>query len=85
MMVDTSCTSINWIPIYFTEDTVNVLPFAPEHYKSIKEVLVAPCGTIIPTQTRKEWLVVGHGMLYFGDKMEEVSLINSNQIRIHGL
>lgn len=60
-------------------DTVDVLPYAPDHYEPIKQVPVAMCMKMITTQTGKEWLVIGHKMLYFGDKIDR-SLINPNQV-----
>lgn len=69
-MANTSCARVKWTPVCFTGDTINVPPFAPEHCDSIKEVPIATCGTIVTTQTRKEWLVVRHKMLHFGEKME---------------
>ena len=81
---DTCCAGKNWTPIYFTGDTVDVLPFSPEHYDSVKQIPVATCATMITTQSGREWLVVGHEMLYFGSKMER-SLLNPNQMRMHGI
>jgi hypothetical protein len=83
-MADTSCAGTNWTPIYFTGETVDVAPFAPDHYEPLKQVPVATCATITTTQSGREWLVIGNEMLYFGEKMDR-SLINPNQIRMNGI
>jgi hypothetical protein len=83
-MADTSCAGTNWTPIYFTGETVDVAPFAPDHYKPFKQMPVATCATIITTQSGREWFVIGNEMLYFGEKMDR-SLINPNQIQMNGI
>ena len=64
-MVDTSCAGVNWTPIYFTGETVDVAPFAPEHYEPFKQVPVATCATVRTTQSGRERLVIANEMLYF--------------------
>lgn len=80
---DTSCVGLNWTPIYFTGDTVQVLPFT-DSYDSLKDIPVATCATIVTTEDGARILLIASEVLFFGSSLKH-SLINPNQLRMHGL
>ena len=82
-MADTSCAGHNWTVLYFTGDKVEVSPFS-EEYKSMPGIPVATCGTLITTESGREYILIGNEMLWFGKKMKR-TLVNPNQFRMNGV
>ena len=80
-LADTSCAGINWIPLYFTGDTVNV-----HGYNGMEQdtsIPVATCATKVITEAGTFYILVMPQMLWFGNTLQR-SLINPNQLRMHG-
>lgn len=82
-MADTSCAGSNWAPMFFTGDTVEVTPFS-ESYAPMTNIPVATCATLITTESGRDYLLIGNEMLWFGSALKR-SLINPNQLRMHGI
>ena len=80
-MVDTSCAGENWMALEYTGDMCDVFPYQ-EDYRAIKDIPVATCATMVRGEDGTDILLIGHEMLYFGNKLNH-SLLNQNQIRDH--
>ena len=62
-----------------TRSTYNVYPFK-EGYEAAKNIPIGTCATLVEGEGGSNFIVIGHKMLYFGNKMKR-SLLNQNQIR----
>ena len=80
-MADTSCAGANWRVVEPTGHTCDVYAYN-ERYDAIKDVPIATCATVVPSDNGLDFLLIGHEMLYFGTDMKR-SLLNQNQIRHH--
>jgi hypothetical protein len=81
---ETCCAGANWRLLDFTSEVCKVTPFL-DSYEPGKEVMVTRCGTVWTSpNTRREYLLVGDQMLWFGSQMDH-SLINQNQICEYGI
>jgi hypothetical protein len=81
---DTCCTSANWQLLDFTNEVCVVTPFL-DSYESVKEIMVARCGTVwMSPNTGSEYLLVSDQMLWFGSQIDH-SLIKPNQIHEYGI
>ena len=82
-MADTCCAGRNWILLETTGMECSVNDFAGNRVGSTS-VPVGTCATVVREQsTGAEVLVIGHQMLWFGNKLDK-SLLNQNQIRHAG-
>ena len=80
-MADTSCAGANWRMIEATGLTCDVYPFK-EGYEAVKDVPIGTCATLVEGEDGRDFILIGHEMLYFGRDMQR-SLLNQNQIRAH--
>ena len=80
-LADTSCAGINWIPVFFTGDMVNVAGFDGEERST--GIPIATCATLVTTEAGSQYILILPQMLWFGKKLSR-SLINPNQLRVHG-
>ena len=84
-LADTSCAGKNWRPLEFTGILCDVSGFQDEKESASKSIPVATCATVVVIpETGAEIILIGHEMLYFGDKLSR-SLINQNQVRYSGI
>ena len=80
-MADMSCAGENWVALEYTGDICDVFLYQ-EDYGAIKDIPVVTCATIVQGEDGMDILLIGHEMLYFGNKLNH-SLLNQNQIRDH--
>ena len=80
-LADTSCAGPNWIPLFFTGETVNV--FGYDGLQRTAAVPLATCATMVMTESGQRVVLVCPQMLWFGTDLKR-SLINPNQLRMHG-
>lgn len=80
-MADTSCAGSNWRMLEDTGMACDVYPFK-EGYDAVKGVPIATCATLVEGEDGRDFIIIGHEMLYFGKEMHR-SLLNQNQIRAH--
>ena len=80
-LADTSCAGVNWIPLFFTGDTVSVSGF--DGRERSKGIPIATCATMVTTESGSQYILILPQMLWFGEQLSR-SLINPNQLRVHG-
>ena len=80
---DTCCMGRNFVPLYFTEEVVDVTPFT-DRYTALRDVPVAGGATHIQLDDGSEYILVVHQGLWFGEELD-VSLLNPYQLRAHGV
>lgn len=80
-LAETSCAGANWIPLFFTGETVDVSDYhgALQH----RAIPIATCATKLASHSGATWILIMPQMLYFGQQMAR-SLINPNQVRMSG-
>ena len=81
-LADTSCAGPNWIPLLFTGETVDT--FDHHGSKQHSSVPIATCATLIYTSNGIPYILICPNMLWFGTALDR-SLINQNQLRMHGI
>ena len=82
-MADTCCAGRNWTLLETTGMECTVNDFAGNQVGK-SSVPVATCATVVrEAKSGLEIVVIGHQMLWFGDKLDK-TLLNQNQIRHAG-
>ena len=79
-LADTSCAGVNWIPLFFTGNTVSVSGF--DGQERSKGIPIAMCATMVTTESGSQYILILLQMLWFGKQLSQ-SLINPNQLRVH--
>ena len=80
-LADTSCAGMNWIPLFFTGNTVSVSGF--DGRERSKGIPIATCATMVTPESGLQYILVLPQMLWFGEQLSQL-LINPNQLRVHG-
>ena len=80
-LAETSCAGTNWIPLFFTGETVTVYGFKGDEKDS--SIPVATCATKVITQSGIPYILICPAMLYYGASLSQ-SLINPHQLRQSG-
>ena len=80
---DTCCAGENCAPMLYTGEHCKVSPFIST-YDLVQEIPISRCCTVWTQDKRKEYLLVGDKMLWFGNTLAD-SLINPNHLREYGL
>ena len=80
---DTCCMGRNFVPLYFTDEVVDVTPFT-DRYTALRDVPVAGGATHIQLGDGSEYILVVNQGLWFGEELE-VSLLNPYQLRASGV
>jgi hypothetical protein len=76
---DTCLAGANWSLYQLTDETCDVVPFSDD-LGATKNIPIGTCATLIVTKSGREFILWGHEMLWFGNRLQH-SLINPNQIR----
>ena len=71
---DTCCLGRNFVPLYFTEEVVDVTPFT-DRYDALRDVPIAGGATHVQLPDGSEYILEVHQGLWFGDQLE-TSLLN---------
>jgi len=80
-LAETSCAGVNWIPLFYTGETVTVYGFKGN--EADQSVPLATCATKIVTVNGQVYILICPQMLYYGTQLPR-SLINPNQLRAAG-
>ena len=80
---DTCCLGSNCVPIYFTGDECEVMPYSSD-YEPIKHIPIVQGATAYDDDNTGETIILIYNQsLYFGDRLDH-TLTNPNQLRAHG-
>ena len=80
-LAETSCAGTNWIPLFFTGQTVTVFGFNGASQDT--NIPLATCATKVVTRSGTAFILICPQMLFYGRDLPR-SLINPNQLRLAG-
>ena len=82
---DTCCLGANFIPVYYTNRVVNVIPYNNDEKAQVTVPVVSGATAYTCQETGETTIIWIHEGLFFGEGLPGHSLVNPNQLRHFGL
>ena len=81
---DTCCIGANFLPIYYTNRVVNVIPYNNDENAQVSVRVVSGATSYTCQHTGETYILWIHEGLYFGEGLPGHSLVSPNQLRHNG-
>ena len=66
-LADMSCAGVNWIPLFFTGNTVSVSGY--DRRERSKGIPIATCATMVTIESGLQYILILPQMLWFGQQL----------------